>query len=151
NSGTPHASPSSVSLRCQSKRAGNRSTFSQRFTRRRKPLNQRFALASRNRSFAAMPLSRLLVSMRGGKQTPLFERRPHQLKPERHCVAREPARHGKSANTGEVHRDRENIAQVHGQWIIGFFANLECRRWRRRAGDDIALLKGLLKVALDKR
>ena len=43
------------------------------------------------------------------------------------------ARHRHARQSREIHRDREDIRQIHRQRIVGFLAELECRWWARPA------------------
>ena len=69
------------------------------------------------------------------------------LQANRQTTFGEAAGHGNRWQASEIDRDGVDVAQIHGEWIIGALTALErgCRRGRCK--DRIDLLKGGLEVA----
>src|SRR5262245_16625342 len=108
-----------------------------------------------------MPVRALLISVRDFQNRFLAERLPEQLQPNRKFrvpSARfqvggrsEAAWDADAANACKVAGNREDVAQIHLQWIIGFFADLECSSRCRRRDNSIDLLERSQEILADER
>ena len=98
-----------------------------------------------------VPIGRPLIHGRGPQQPLFVERAALQSAGRsagRSCV--KPHGNADAADAGEVRRDRVQVFQVHRQRVVGLLAELERRRGRRRADDEIDFLEGLVVVAADQ-
>ena len=78
-----------------------------------------------------------------------------ELESDRQFALRELARwlhgDGDGRQAGELHRNGENIGEIHRERIIGLLADLECRGWRDGREQDIDVFECLVEVAGDER
>src|SRR5512134_2188758 len=76
---------------------------------------------------------------------------PDQLQADWQAAVVKATRHTDAAHACQVDRDREHVHQVHFERVVRLLADAEGRAGGYRAGDDVHLLKGSLKVLLDQR
>ena len=73
-----------------------------------------------------------------------------QLQAQRQAVFGQAGRHRDARQPGQIHRHGEDVLQIHLDRIGGLGAHAEGRAGRGRGQQHVALLEGLLEVALDQ-
>src|SRR5207249_9594425 len=86
-----------------------------------------------------VPIMRAFVRMRDRQQVRLLKRLADELQADRQSALRESTRHTDAGQSGEIHTNRVDVAQVEGE-RIGFLADLEGRNRRSRRDQRIDLL-----------
>ncbi len=98
----------------------------------------------------SVPVGRLLIPVRDVQDLRLAEIIPLHLQPDGQAAPVEATGNRHRRRAGQVAGDGEDVVQVHLHRIVGLGADLECRRRRRRAHDDVALFIGALEVVGDQ-
>src|ERR1043166_8711784 len=94
-----------------------------------------------------MPWCALFVRVGNSKERLFAQWLAEQLQADgQFRLRREPARQDQTADPREVARKRENIREIHLQWVIGFLADLKGRGRSGRCYDGIDLLEGAQKI-----
>ena len=88
--------------------------------------------------------------MAGAEEPVLTELRPDELQPDRQPLG-EATRNRETRQPGEVRRDREHVARVHGERVRGLVAYGEGDRRRGRGRDHVNARERLAVLADEER
>ena len=96
-----------------------------------------------------MPIGRQLVLMGDAEQLRFLEIVGHELQSDRAVFRAESAWNAHAGNPGQAARNGVKVGQVHGHGIGRLLAKTESDTGGHRAGDHVALTKGLLEFIGD--
>lgn len=103
-----------------------------------------------------MPVGRLFVGVSDLEEAAFGEGGAKELQADRELWAGgvllgEAAGEADAADAGEVGGDREDVGQVHREWVFRAFADLEGGDRRGRADQGVALLECRREILPDQR